>query len=90
MRAPITILLITILLTACSSNKSWTGYFYPDRNNIGDESTWITEPRFNTIEECRDWVSATAGNNTNYDYECGYDCKYNAAYGMNVCDKTER
>ncbi|MGI6348263.1 MAG: hypothetical protein ACOXZ1_03685 [Patescibacteria group bacterium] len=84
------LLLVVILISACSINKTWTGYYYPDRNNIGDESTWIIQSGFKNIDDCRNWIDNIAGNNQNYDYECGYDCTYRQEYKMNVCQKTEK
>ncbi len=82
------LLLISILLSGCSENSDWTGFYYPDKNNIGDEFSWIIEPGLNSLEECQDWVADTAGTNTNYDYECGYKCRYDNNYGMNICEET--
>lgn len=76
-----------IILAGCSS-KNWTGFYYPDANNIGDESTWIIEPWFSSLDECRNWVDDMIWNNTNYDYECGYKCRYKSDYGVNVCKET--
>lgn len=90
MRLIITTLLTVLLLNACSSKESWTGYYYPDKNNIGDESTWVIQNGFNTIEACRGWVNSSAGNNTNFDYECGYNCEYKSSYEMTVCERTEK
>ena len=81
---------IILTLTACTPNNNWTGYYYPDKDNIGDESQWIIQPGFETIEDCADWVLDVAENNTNYDYECGYNCTYRKELGVNVCETTER
>jgi len=86
----ILLLFIVISLSACSINKTWTGYYYPDKNNIGDETAWIIQSGFKNIDDCRDWVDETAKNNRNYDYECGYNCSYRQKYGMDVCEKTEK
>lgn len=84
------LLCVVMLLSACSNSKTWTGYYYSDRDNINDESTWVIQPGFENIENCRDWVDSIAKNNRNYDYECGYNCTYRQEYKMNVCEKTEK
>ncbi|MBT4255433.1 MAG: hypothetical protein HOI47_25215 [Candidatus Scalindua sp.] len=90
----LTIIALTLLFagTGCAITKTWTGYYYPDANNIGDSSSWIIEGGFGSLTECRNWVDAVASleNNVNFDYECGYDCEYNSTYGMSVCDRTEQ
>jgi hypothetical protein len=76
-------------LTGCSSNNR-TWFYYPDADNVWDESTWKIQPWFNSIDECRGWIDSIKWNNENYDYECGYWCRYKSEYWMNVCKKTER
>lgn len=66
---------------------TWTGFYYPDKNNIGDESTWVIEYGFDSLEECRDWVDAVGGNNPNYDYECGSNCRGDVISGY-ICEET--
>ncbi len=84
------LLFVVVFLSACSNSATWTGYYYPDKNNIGNESTWVIQPGFKNIDECRNWVLGVAKDNQNYDYECGYDCTYRQEYKMNVCKKTEK
>ena len=67
------VLLTTILLTGCSVNKNWTGYYYPDLDNIGDESTWVIQTGFKTINECQNWINQVVDSSTNFDYECVKD-----------------
>jgi hypothetical protein len=71
-----------------SSKKDWTAFYYPDRDNIGDESTWIIQPGLESLEECRDWVDSIASTNTHYDYECGVGCRYEPNYLTTVCKET--
>ena len=84
------ILCAILLLGAGCSRAEWTGFYYPDAENIGDESSWVIQPGFESIDECRDWVDEVAGNNTNFDYECGRGCRYEAKYGTTVCEITEQ
>lgn len=79
-----------VFLSACTVNKTWNGYYYPDKNNIGDKSKWVIQEGFTTLDYCRDWVNNISKGNDNFDYECGYNCTYRENYGMNVCEKTEK
>ncbi|MBU2509664.1 hypothetical protein KKE33_04805 [Patescibacteria group bacterium] len=85
------LLIIPVLfLMGCSSQEDWTGFYYPDADNIGDESSWVIQPGFESLEECRDWVNDVSVGNHNFDYECGYDCRYNKDFGASICKKTEQ
>jgi hypothetical protein len=82
-----------ILLSGCLSNRSnnhdWTGFYYPNKNKIDDESTWVIQPGFKTLKDCQEWVLfEISGNNTNFDYECGYKCRYDNSYKMTICEET--
>jgi uncharacterized protein YxeA len=86
----IIILFIIVIFTLSNVFKKdvWTGYFYPDMNNL---SSWIKSGEtFGSIEECRDWVDNTAIDldlqRDVYDYECGLNCRYKN--GFNVCEET--
>jgi len=86
---------VLILLSGCSSKQSisydWTGFYYPNKDSIGDESTWVIQPGFKTLEECQEWVLFDiSGNNTGFDYECGYKCRYDNLYKMTVCKETTK
>lgn len=81
------VFLAAIVLAGCAGNNR-TGFYYPNIDKIGDESTWKIQPGFNSLDECRNWVDDVAWNNTNRDYECGYKCTYKSEYGMNVCKET--
>ena len=83
----IILLLSLIFLYGCSSNN-WTGFYYSDKNNIGDESTWTIKSGFWSLDDCRNRVNDVAGNNQNFDYECWYKCEYNNSYGTNICKET--
>lgn len=81
---------VLLFVGAGCTNITWTGYYYPDADNIGDESSWIIKSGLESLDECRDWVDSIAFNDTNFDYECGYNCKYNSSYLMEVCERTEQ
>lgn len=76
-----------LALSACS--EQWSGFVYPDKNNLG---THQFAGHFPSLEECRrgamDVISALGNAGRNADYECGLDCK--GGTGMLVCERTER
>lgn len=81
-----------IFLAGCGSDrfKSWTGFYYSDINRMSDEGTWKIQPGFDTLEDCREWVHSIANVDDNYDYECGYGCRYEKDIKMNVCKETQQ
>lgn len=81
------LVIFATLLSGCSFTQDWTGFYYPDRDNIGDSSTWKIQSGFKTVENCRDWVNQTANSNPSFDYECGLNCKTNK-YGTYTCKET--
>ena len=52
---------------------TWTAVYYPSAANL----SVFRDQSVGSLEECRDWVDAQAQlqGNTDYDYECGTDCK---------------
>lgn len=81
----------TIILSWCSSSKR-SGFYYKDKNNIGDESTWIVSKNtFSSKEECVKrayWIADSTSNTKIFDYECWYKCREENWFSM--CDKTEK
>ncbi len=93
MKKIFTLTLFLIFLSGCSSKKTldhnWTGFYYPDKDNINDESAWIIQPGFESLEKCQEWILFDISkNNKNFDYECGYKCKYDNLYKTTICEKT--
>ena len=82
------VFLAAFVLSGCSSNNEWTGFYYKDKDNIGDQKTWIIQSGLKSKEDCRAWVIDMAKDNLNYDYECGYKCRYEKAYNTTVCKET--
>lgn len=74
------------LMSGCSLTQEWTGFYYPDKNDIGNSSKWKIQSGLKTVEDCRDWVVQTAGSNPTFDYECGLNCKAHES-GLNICKK---
>jgi hypothetical protein len=87
--------ILTIVLSGCSKppiqTNEWTGFFYPDKDNIGDDSTWVIQPGFNSLQECQEWVLFDVSKDkTNFDYECGHKCRYDQNYKMTICKETKK
>ncbi|MDP1884648.1 MAG: hypothetical protein Q8L10_04760 [Candidatus Moranbacteria bacterium] len=78
----------TLFLSGCSISNDWTGFYYKDKDNIGDQKTWVIQPGLKSKEECQNWVKEVAKNNSNYDYECGYKCRYEKQYDTTICKET--
>ncbi len=64
--------------------------YYPDKNNIGDESKWVIMPGLKSLDDCQQWILKISKNNSNYDYEFGKKCKYNEDTGLLVCKETAK
>lgn len=81
---------VALVLSGCSTATSndWTGFYYPDKDNIGDESTWVIQPGLSSLEACRNWIDGKAGSNSNFDYECGNKCRFDDSYKMTICKET--
>lgn len=78
-------------LTGCDTRpNSWTGWVYPDRNDL---TVSISLEGFRTFEQCQE---ATVGRLRSLpdpaaaDYECGYRCRWEPALNTNVCKETRR
>ncbi len=76
-----------ILLSGCSLSNEWTGFYYQDKNDIGNSTKQKIQSGFKSKEDCRNWIIQTAGNNDNFDYECGLNCKLNN-YNTYTCKET--
>ncbi len=84
------LILLFITLSGCTAKKNWTGFYYSNINKMEDESTWVIQPGFETLDDCKEWVDDIYDSNDNYDYECGYGCRYNKGLRVNVCEITEQ
>jgi len=66
----------------------WTGFVYPDRNNLTQH---IEIGTFKKLEECRNVAILTMQNNgwaTKGDFECGLNC--NSSTMPMICKETSR
>ena len=75
------------LTYSCGQNETWTGYVYPNANNLFNSNYMGA---FSSLEECRSSCRDEISRNgySNADYECGLNCKLKN--GRNVCEKTSR
>lgn len=69
-------------------SDTWKGYFYP---NPSDLTYSIPSPTYDSLEQCRSWVTTQAKADVDgaYDYECGKNCKV-GEYTVEVCEETLR
>lgn len=83
------VILIVVVMWLWPGKDVWSGYFYPDQNNL---SNWVEGGNFDSLESCRNWAVNYGYLKSipvsDYDYECGLNCKYKD--GFNVCEKTEQ
>ena len=83
------VLIAVLFLSGCSLGSEWTGFYYSDINRMSDESTWRIQPGLGSLEECRNWVNTVHKPSDNYDYECGYRCRYDKDINFTVCKETK-
>lgn len=80
-----------LALAGCDSRaKEWTGWVYPDSDNLAHSISISGMKSFEACQEAaisrlRALPDPDAG-----DYECGFRCKWNADYGTNVCKETRK
>lgn len=94
-----TLLLLIIIVAFCigflvgqykTKRDIWTGFYYPDIENIDDQKTWIVSPPLYSLEECRNWVNSVRRSSDNSDYSCGKGCYFTQEYvGENVICRTD-
>lgn len=78
------------VLCLLGCGQEWTGYAYPDRNDLTEYRRVGT---FQSLEECRAESlnllrELVRSPEQRGDFECGLNCRYRN--GLNVCDRTER
>lgn len=86
LRIAIVLLVFSALLNGCA--ERWTGFVYPDENDL---STHIVIGDFSSFETCRDAAEAAMSNldgDTRPTFECGLDCEPMGTSGMNLCQET--
>ena len=82
------IVLISIPFTISWCNSSdYTWFYYPNKNDLSIfEQSW----KLDSLQECRNWVNWQWYDESIWDYEFGYKCKYNNNYSMNICKTTKK
>ena len=84
----VSLFVASIFLAGCSTSNDWTGFYYKDSYNIGDQNTWVIQLGLKSKEDCQNWVKMVSANNPNFDYECGYRCRYDETFKTSVCKET--
>lgn len=91
MKGAVSLALALLLLAGCDARpKVWTGFVYPDRGSL---STFAEIGPFKTFEACQESAISTLrafNAASDGDYECGYRCGANEAYGVKVCKETRK
>ncbi len=67
----------------------WTGFYYPDKDKVEDQRTWIVSPPLYSLGECQRWVKTVHKNGDNYDYQCGVGCRFTTEFGDTVICRTD-
>ena len=67
----------------------WTGFYYPDKDKIEDQRTWIVSTPMYSLNECQRRVNTVHKNGDNYDYQCGIGCRFTTEFGDTVICKTD-
>lgn len=59
----------------------WTGFYYPDKDNIVDRRTWYLSPPLYSFKECLDWVNSMYKDGDNFTYTCSQGCRASDEFG---------
>ncbi len=59
----------------------WTGFYYPDMENISDRRTWYLSPPLYSLKECQDWVNSMYKAGDNFTYSCSQGCRVSDEFG---------
>lgn len=84
---PISLLAMCALFAGCSAEPEWTGFVYPDADNL---TVSAEIGRFDTFEQCQAASIKTLGAFAAISegtFECGRRCKPSAT-GLQVCAET--
>ena len=86
----ISFLIILLFASLGCGKERWSGYVFPDRNNLLVNRT-VGE--FQSLEACKDASMETLQEmnaTQNGYYECGKNCKSGSDYYLRDCEKTVR
>lgn len=78
------------MLSWCTTKREYILFFYTDKDNIWDESTWRMTEGIKDIERCRLMAKTLLEMYPDWDYECWYNCEFRVRSQMHICDKTIR
>lgn len=83
------ILLIILGIFIFIKNDKYTGFYYPDANNLLNDIQ--SEENFKSLEMCKAWIDEQISkynpNGLGYDYECGKNCNLSSGKPY-VCEET--
>lgn len=82
------IALCGLLLGSCEQRADWTGFVYPNGENL---TVHAEIGRFTTFEQCRDGsikTLAAFGQLGIGTFECGRACRYSPDTGLAICAET--
>ncbi|MBC2768581.1 hypothetical protein [Pusillimonas minor] len=89
--------LVFLLISGCFDSEQWTGFVYPDRNNIpfAGEVQNFTIGKFPDLQSCRAGANETMRSmgvrGRLADYECGLNCREKEGFGgLLICEETSR
>lgn len=88
MRATVGVLPLLLLIVGCQ-RPAWTGWIYPDRNNLAHS---IEIGPYKSADACRAAILRATREMVDpegWDYECGLGCK-RAEGGVKICTATAR
>jgi hypothetical protein len=77
-----------VLISSCTQPAAWTGFVYPDANNL---TVSAEIGQFDSFEECRTASIRTLGAFAAIHqgtFECGRSCRWHADLGLKVCAET--
>ena len=87
------VMLSAFLLSACSSNPTYLGFYYKnavyETGNFNEASRLQNAPRFNSLQACHSWGKNLLTSNPNDGYECSVGCRIEDDWGL-VCKDTTK
>lgn len=98
MKYLITLLLIIVGMSGCSSQKEWTAFVYPDIENVPspDQSENYIIGKYDSFESCQQaaidklrYNNEKAGKQG--DYQCGSECRHKKEFGgLLICEEIKK
>ena len=86
--------LSAIILSACSSNPTYLGFYYKNAvyktGSFNEQTALANAPQFNTLQACHSWGRNLLTSNPNDGYECSTGCRYDDGFGAMICRDTTK